>query len=156
MDVGIHRLITLSVLAALTVPVDAAVAQGAPPAPMPEQGATAVPASECMKDFVPLREDAEKKGKLVKQASDRHAPPQETCKLVRDYSEAEVKLMGFVDDNSSLCGIPSQVADQLRAGHRGTERLRRRVCATAEGTERRAMPGAINDIGDPAFKGPRF
>ena len=154
MDVGIHRLIMLSVLAALAIPAGAALAQGPSPAPLPEQGATAVPAPECMKDFLPLRDDAEKKGKLVKQATDRHAAPEETCKLIRDYSEAEVKLIRYVEANSSQCGIAAQVADQLRVGNRNTERLQNRVCARAEQPLGRRFPGAINDIGDPAFKGP--
>ena len=39
----------------------------------------------CMKGFVPLREEAEKRGKLIKAASERHAPPDEACKLIGNF-----------------------------------------------------------------------
>jgi hypothetical protein len=88
-----------------------------------------------------LREDAEKKGKLIKQASDRHAPSQEACKLIRNYSAAEVKMIKYVESNSAKCGIPAQVADQLKAGHKGTEGLEQRVCNIAEQVQKRGPAG---------------
>ena len=38
----------------------------------PSQGG---PSDACMKGFVPLREEAEKRGKMIKAASERHASP---------------------------------------------------------------------------------
>ena len=35
-----------------------------------------------MTGFVPLRQQAEARGKLIKAASERHAPPEEACKLI--------------------------------------------------------------------------
>ncbi len=103
---------------------------GPPPgAPRLPQGG---PPEACMKAFVPLREDAEKKGKLIKAASDRHAPPDEACKVIGNYSAAEVKMISYVEKNSEKCGIPPQIADQLKAGHKGTEALLKKVCTVAE------------------------
>ena len=42
-----------------------------PPAPATQGG----PSDACMRGFVPLREEAEKRGKKIKAASERHAPP---------------------------------------------------------------------------------
>src|SRR5207248_662872 len=53
--------------------------------PAPPSGG---PAEACMKSFMPLREEAEKRGKLIKAASDRHAPPDEACKLIGNYSQS--------------------------------------------------------------------
>ena len=64
-------------------PIGGAGAFGAAP---PTQ---AGPGEDCMKAFMPLREEAEKRGKLIKAASDRHAPPDEACKLIRNFSQAE-------------------------------------------------------------------
>src|SRR5262249_44562129 len=44
-----------------------------PAGPPPQAGGAA--AEACMKGFVPLREEAEKRGKAIKAASDRKAPP---------------------------------------------------------------------------------
>ncbi|WP_166298632.1 MULTISPECIES: hypothetical protein [unclassified Bradyrhizobium] len=100
-----------------------------PPPPPSEAGG----ASEaCMKNFVPLREEAEKRGKAIKAASDRHASPQEACKLIGNYSQAEVKMIKYVDTNAAKCGIPPQIANQLKDGHKNTEALLKKVCNVAE------------------------
>ena len=162
----IHRLIAFSVLTATTILPDVALAQGAFPAPLPGQSATTgvgplsaaplagvapAPASECMKGFYPLREDAETKGKIVKAASDRHASPEEACKLIGAYSVAEVKMMKYVEANAARCGIPGSVMEQLRAGHKNTEGRLQKVCSIAEQIKTRGSPGQVNDFGDPAF-----
>ena len=59
-----------------------------------------------MKNFVPLREEAEKRGKMIKAASERRAPPDEACKLIGNYSKAEQKMISYVEANAAKCGIP--------------------------------------------------
>ena len=76
-----------------------------------------------MKGFVPLREETEKRGKLIKAAGERHAPPDEACKLIGNYSQAEVKMIKYVEANSAKCGIPPQIAEQLKTGHKNTEAM---------------------------------
>jgi hypothetical protein len=127
---------------------------GAPPAapsPFPSTGAAPVtgtqferprpaaappqaggPSDACMKGFVPLREDAEKRGKLIKAASDRHAPPPEACKLIQNFAQAELKMIQYVEANSAKCGIPPQIADQLKGGHKNTEAMQKKVCDVAQ------------------------
>jgi hypothetical protein len=103
---------------------------GPPPgAPRAPQGG---PPEACMKAFLPLREDAEKKGKAIKAASERHAPPDEACKVIGNYAAAEVKMINYVDKNAEKCGIPPQIADQLKTGHKGTENLLKKVCDAAQ------------------------
>src|SRR3954454_15271167 len=65
----------------------------APVGPPPQAGG---PSEACMKNFVPLREEAENRGKLIKAASERHAQPDEACKLIENYSQAEAKMMKYV------------------------------------------------------------
>jgi hypothetical protein len=95
----------------------------------------------CMKGFVPLREEAEKRGKMIKAASERHAPPDEACKLIANYGQAELKMIKYVESNSSKCGIPAQVADQLRNGHKNTESMQKRVCNVAQQAQARGPAG---------------
>jgi hypothetical protein len=116
------------------------------PSPFPSNGAAPVvgggfgggpppastaPSDACMKSFVPLREEAEKRGKMIKAASDRRAPPDEACKLIGNYSQAELKMIKYVEANSTKCGIPPQIADQLKAGHKNTEKMQKQVCTVA-------------------------
>jgi hypothetical protein len=94
-----------------------------------------------MKKFIPLREEAEKRGKLIKAASDRHAPPDEACKLIGNYSQAELNMIKYVEANAAKCGIPPQVPDQLKAGHKNTEGLLKKVCNVAEQVKTRGPGG---------------
>ncbi|MFO1111516.1 MAG: hypothetical protein U1E61_20275 [Bradyrhizobium sp.] len=98
----------------------------------PPQGPTAGASDACMKGFVPLREEAEKRGKMIKAASDRKASPDEACKLIGNFGQAEVKMIKYIEANAQKCGIPQQIGDQLRAGHKNTEALREKVCGVAQ------------------------
>src|SRR4029079_15680872 len=102
-------------------------AGGPPQAGAPPQAGGA--ADACMKGFVPLREEAEKRGKMIKAASDRKAPPDEACKLIGSFGQAEIKMIKYVEANAAKCGIPPQVSEQMKNGHKNTEALHKKVCA---------------------------
>jgi len=142
---------------------------GAPPpaaaSPFPSGGAAPVTGSQferppagpgpqaggaqdaCMKAFVPLREDAEKRGKLIKAASDRHAPPAEACKLIESFSQAEFKMIKYIEANSVKCAIPPQIAEQLKGGHKNTEIMQKRVCDVAQQAQTRGPAGpTLSDV----------
>jgi hypothetical protein len=110
-------------------PLAGAGASAAPMGPPPQAGG---PNDACMKGFVPLREEAEKRGKLIKAASDRHAQPEEACKLIGDFSKAELSMLKYVQLNSTKCGIPPQISEQMKKGHIGTEQMMKKVCAMAQ------------------------
>lgn len=106
--------------------------------PAPPTGGASDP---CMNGFVPLREEAEKRGKLIKAASDRHAPPDEACKLIGNFGQAEIKMIKYIETNAAKCGIPAQIADQLKAGHKNTEAMQKKVCAVAQQAQTRGPAG---------------
>src|SRR5262245_31882718 len=112
---------------------------GMPPAGGPPQAGGA--ADACMKGFIPLREEAEKRGKLIKAASDRKATPDEACKLIGNFGQAEIKMIKYVETNSAKCGIPPQIADQLRNGHKNTEKMQTQVCNVAQQAATRGPAG---------------
>jgi hypothetical protein len=107
------------------------------PAPPSQAGAP----DECMKGFIPLREEAEKRGKLIKAASDRHAPPDEACKLIGNFGQAEIKMIKYVESHAAKCGIPPQVSDQLKNGHKNTEGMQKKVCAVAQQAQQKGPAG---------------
>jgi hypothetical protein len=102
---------------------------------------TAGPSDACMKGFMPLREEAEKRGKLIKAASDRKAPPDEACKLITSFGQAETKMIKYVEVNASKCGIPQQISDQLKTGHKNTEAMQQKVCGFAQQAAQKAPAG---------------
>ena len=112
---------------------------GMPQAGGPPQAGGA--ADACMKGFVPLREEAERRGKMIKAASDRKAPPDEACKLIGNFGQAELKMIKYVETNSAKCGIPPQIAEQLRTGHKNTDKMQKQVCAVAQQAATRGPAG---------------
>ena len=117
---------------------------GPPPSGPSQQGGA--PPQECMREFMPLREDAEKKGKLLKVASDKHASAEEACKLIKNYGAAESKMISYVEGHSTKCGIPPQVADQLKAGHKNTEMMTAKVCGVAQQAAARPSGPSLSDM----------
>ena len=114
-----------------------------PPSRPTQQGG---PPQECMQQFMPLREDAEKKGKLLKAASDRHATAEEACKLIKNYGIAESKMISYVEGHSTKCGIPAEVADQLKKGHKNTEMMTAKVCGVAQQAAARPSGPSLSDM----------
>lgn len=120
-------------------PSSSAFSTGAPPVGgggfggAPQQQAGPPPgAEECQSGFMPLRADAEAKAKAIQAAGKRKAPPAEACKLIGNFAQAETKMIKFVEANSKKCGIPAEVAAQMKKGHANTAQLQTKVCAAAE------------------------
>jgi hypothetical protein len=111
------------------------------PSAPPQGGGGGAGAEQCMKQFMPLREEAEKRGKLIKAASERHAGPDEACKLIASFGQAETTMIKYVEKHTADCGIPAQIADQLKAGHKNTEALRAKVCGVAQQMQQRGPAG---------------
>jgi hypothetical protein len=102
----------------------------------------------CMKAFVPLREEAEKRGQLIKAASERKAPPDEACKLIKNFAASETKMIKYIEANASKCGIPPQIGDQMKKGHANTEKMQNQVCNVAQqaATQQRAAAPSLSDV----------
>jgi hypothetical protein len=130
-----------------------------PPAPFPAAGGSPVTNApfaapptqagamdDCMKAFLPMREEAEKRGKLIKAASDRHASPAEACKLIGNYAQVEIKMLKYVETHLTKCGIPPQILDQIKNGHKGTESMQQKVCAAAEQMAKGPAGPSLSDV----------
>ncbi len=101
-------------------------------APPQQQQAGPPGGDDCMKGFLPLRQEAEKRGAAIKAASERRAPPEEACKLISAFSQSEVKMLSYIKANAKRCGIPDNVSSQMQAGHKNTEGMRQKVCSVAQ------------------------
>ncbi len=103
----------------------------------------------CVADFTKLRDDAGKKAAAIKAASDRHATPQEACKLFNAFSAAEAKMLKYATDNSIWCGIPPQIVTQIKQSHANTNQIRTKVCQAAAAPARPAGPSLSDALGAP-------
>jgi hypothetical protein len=98
----------------------------APPA-SPFGGAGGEP--PCMAEFTKMREDVQKKGIAAKAAGERKPTREEMCKHITVYAVAEAKWVKFTESNVTACGIPREVAQQLKTMHGRTEQNREKICA---------------------------
>ena len=100
-----------------------------------------------MNGFLPLRQDAEKRGAMIKSASERHAPPDEACKLIGVFAKSELKMISYVETHQQKCGIPPEVSGQLKAGHKNTEKMLKTVCDAAKQMATRGPAGpTLSDV----------
>lgn len=95
----------------------------------PQQGAGN--AQFCSENFLPLRKDAETRAAGIKAAADRKAQRDELCDAFKAYVTAEAKVVKFVQDNQSTCGIPTEAVKAMKANHSKSITVRNQVCNAA-------------------------
>jgi hypothetical protein len=101
----------------------------------------------CFNEFMPIRNEAEKRGQAIQAASKRKAPPAEVCGLFKRYSEQEAKLVKFAETNGTWCGIPAEAIKQMKSNHSRTLQIRQRVCAAAAAPPRPRGPTLGDALG---------
>jgi hypothetical protein len=126
--------------AAVTPPVTPFPSTGAPPIGAIGSAPQSEAFTGCMNDYIPLREDVERKGKLITAARERSAPPGEACKLIDSFRAAEAKLIRYVETSTARCGIPARIANELNANCKRTTGLLTRVCTLAQQQMRKREP----------------
>jgi hypothetical protein len=87
----------------------------------------------CQDEFAKLRSEVEKRGLALKSAGERKAQAPEVCKLLRNYTSIEERLMKFLTEKQAACGVPDQVLGQAKEGHARAVEMRNRVCQVAAG-----------------------
>lgn len=89
----------------------------------------------CMAEFIKLRDEFEKRGKAMKEASQRKPRPgqEEMCRLYTTFSDAGAKWAKYVETNVQACGIPAQTADMLKQMHVHTDEIRVKICNAPQG-----------------------
>lgn len=100
----------------------------------------------CMGEFIPIRQDAEKRAHAIQEAIKRKVPPQELCALFTTFSDAEGRVVKFIESNARSCGIPPEVLTITKSNHGKTLERKQQVCAAAQFGERRG-PGLSEALG---------
>jgi hypothetical protein len=100
-----------------------------------------------MEKFAPIRAEAEKRANAIKAASDRKAPPQEACNLIKSYIQAEAKLIAYVTTKQTACGIPAEIPKQLKANAARSGQMQKAVCQAAAGGQQ-AGPAAAPSLSE--------
>jgi hypothetical protein len=50
-------------------------------------------------------------------------------------------MIKYVESHAAKCGIPAQIADQLKNGHKNTENMQKKVCSVAQQQQQKGPAG---------------
>jgi hypothetical protein len=122
--------------------------QGGPPSMggPPPMGGPPMQSALCA-NFPKLRDEAKAKADVISAVGKRKGDRKEMCAAVQTFTAAEDKVVKFLEDNKSSCGVPDQAVAQAKVMHANTMKFRDTVCA--EGPKPKA-PTLSDAIGAPA------
>jgi len=124
----------------------------APPAPgsFPSYGAAPLgnmdtskppqPENACMTTFLQLRHKTEERGQALQALQalsadpQRRPTPEQGCTAYTSLVQAMSDLLKFVEGNAAKCGIPAEVAPDVKALYERSEAARVRICDVAQGS----------------------
>ena len=100
-------------------------------------GWNAGPQRDCGGEFLPLREDAEKKAAAIQKAAatKRQAA---VCAAFKTFAAAEAKVVKYVEQHGAECRIPPDALKTMKANHAKTLEIRGKVCDVAAAPAPRA------------------
>lgn len=111
----------------------------------------------CENQFLAHRGELEKRGKALQAAGKAKAPAAEICKLLRNYTSAEAKFIGFLKEKQASCAIPEQVLSQTGESHTKALAMRDQVCKVAATPQAPPPPppsqGLSGALGTPGYGG---
>lgn len=119
-------------------------APGAAPAPMAAPAGPALggwapsgPQRDCGGEFMPLRQEAEKKAGAIKAAAASKKQPV-VCAAFRNFATAEAKVVKYAEEHGDECRIPPDAIKMMKANHAKTIEIRTKVCDVAAAPQPRA------------------
>lgn len=102
----------------------------------------------CADEFIPLRDDAQKKGKALQTTVDKNKTDRaKICAAFKTFVSAEAKVVKFVKDNGERCGIPDDAAKVMRANHSKSVTMRNRVCSASAAPSGPPPPSLSDALG---------
>ena len=90
---------------------------------------------QCRQQYRALRQDVEAKAQPIRDVRDvshSRVPASTLCKLVTTYEEAELRMISFIEANSSKCRIPDEISKNVRSTHLTTEKIKGEACKAPE------------------------
>jgi len=110
---------------------------GAPPQAPPPQ----------CQELLTLRDGVQKHGQALQAANKRKAPIQQACQLFKNFISAEARMIRAIEKNGPGCGVPPDVAPQIKANHAQAAKAAKAVCEAAAQGARPAGPSLSDALG---------
>jgi hypothetical protein len=101
----------------------------------------------CVKEFLGLRDDVEKRARAVQNAQKRNAQLKEACSLLTALLTSQQKMQRFTKEKGASCGVPPQVNTQIAEAIKQVGPAREKVCEMAAQGPRPARPSLSDALG---------
>ena len=96
--------------------------------------------AKCQDDFTSMRTEVEKHGKALQDAGKRKAQAPEVCGRLKNYVNAESRMIKYMQDRQQTCGFPDDLINRAKDGHVKAVEMRAKVCKVAAGPPAAAPP----------------
>jgi hypothetical protein len=151
----VHRMFLAAVIVGVSMHQAAAQFGGMPGLPggpgMPGAGGFGPPQPQAMppqcKELLTLRDTVQKHGKALSTASAKKASAQEACRLFKTFLSAELRMVRAIETNGKMCGVPPDVAPQIKANHAQAGKVAKQVCEAAAQGARPPGPSLSDALG---------
>ena len=94
----------------------------------PQQG----PPPQCQQ-LITLRDQVQKDAGAISSANQHHATAEQACRLFKVFLATESKMISAIETNGPTCGLPAEVATQVKQGHSKASQIAKQVCDAARG-----------------------
>ncbi len=104
---------------------------------------TAAPPGEkppCFDQFMPLRQEVDKRFAAAKSGIDRKAQPAELCRLLTQFTQAESAMVKYVEQNAVWCSFPPNAVQSMKDGQSKSGEYRKQACTAASQVQRPPPP----------------
>jgi hypothetical protein len=96
--------------------------------------------SACVDQYLPLREEVDKRFEATKAGIARKGGAPEICNLLTKFSQAEAALMKFIEKNTGNCPFPPNMLENIKASNVKSEGYRKQACTAAAAPARPTRP----------------
>ena len=93
-------------------------------------GPPAAPPQHCQ-ELLTYREELQKRGQAIEAANQKKANVKVACQLFKNYIATEAKMLKAIVTNGPSCGVPPQVAQQVKESHARVQKIASQVCEAA-------------------------
>lgn len=92
--------------------------------------APAAPPPQCQQ-LLDIRDQLQKAGMAIEAANQKKAHVKVACMLFRNYVSTEMKMIKALESVGPKCGVPPEVAKQVRESHAKVQQVSKQVCDAA-------------------------
>jgi hypothetical protein len=78
-----------------------------------------------------LRDEVQKAGSAIEAANQKKSHVKVACQLFRNYLSAEARMIKALESAGPKCGVPPEVAKQVRGSHAKAQQIGKQVCEAA-------------------------